>query len=177
MSSWGNLDNVVIQGTVTAFTTNTQVNGTTTAFTSNVKAGDYIIFGSRKYQVATITSDTVLNLTGVAAANVLANVAYVQQGPKYASNTVTLSGEAGRYQNVVTIQNVYGVDRSEIANTAPAANATPHTGWVTYKTYTTSQGATRTKAEVLVAMSKNFNANATGHLQVDASDDAVYPEL
>lgn len=176
MSSWGNLDNVTISGTVTAFTTNTQVNGSTTAFTSNVKAGDYIIFGGRKYQVATVTSDTVLNLTNVAAANVLANVAYVQQGPKYASNVVTLSGEAGRYQNVVNIQNIYGVDRLEEANASPAANATPHTGWVTYRTYTTSQGATRTKAEVLVAMSKNFNANATGHLQVDASDDAVYPE-
>lgn len=176
MSAWGNLDNVTISGTVTAFTTNTQVNGTTTAFTSNVKAGDYIVFGGRKYQVATVTSDTVLNLTNVAAANVLANVAYVQQGPKYAANTVVLSGEAGRYQNVVTIQNIYGVDRLEEANASPAANATPHTGWVTYRTYTTTQGETRRKAEVLVAMSKNFNANATGHLQVDASDDAVYPE-
>lgn len=176
MSSWGNLDNVVIQGTVTAFTTNTQVNGTTTAFTANVKAGDYIIFGGRKYQVSTVTSDNVLNITNVAAANVIANVAYVQQGPKYASNIITLSGEANRVQNVVTIQNIYGVDRLEEANASPAANATPHVGWVTYRTYTTSQGAVRTKAEVLVAMSKNFNANATGVLQVDAADNAVYPQ-
>lgn len=176
MSAWGNLDNVVIAGTVTAFTTNTQVNGNTTFFTSNVKAGDYLVFGGRKYQVSTVTSDTVLNLTNVAAANVVANVAYVQQGPKYVSNIISISGEAGRVQNVVTIQNVYGVDRLEKANASAAANATSHTGWVTYKTYTTSQGATRTKAEVLVAMSKNFNANATGHLQVDAADDSVYPQ-
>lgn len=176
MSAWGNLDNVVIAGTVTAFTTNTQVNGSTTYFTSNVKAGDYIIFGGRKYQVGTVTSDTVLNLTNVAAANIVANVAYVQQGPKYVSNVITLSGEANRVQNVVTIQNIYGVDRLEEAYPSPAANATPHVGWVTYRTYTTSQGATRTKAEVLVAMSKNFNANVTGHLQTDASDDAVYPQ-
>lgn len=176
MSSWGNLDNVAISGTVTAYTTNTRVNGTTTFFTSNIKDGDYIIFGGRKYQVANIAADNVLFITNVAAANVLANVAWVQQGPKYVSNILVMSGEAGRVQNVVNIQNIYGVDRTEEANASPAANSTPHVGWVSYRTYTTSQGATRHKAEVLVAMSKNFNANAAGILQNDAADDAVYPE-
>ena len=32
-------------------------------------------------------------------------------------------------------------------------------------------------AEVLVAMSKNFNANATGVLQTDANDDGVIYDL
>lgn len=171
MSSWGNFDNVQIAGTVTAYTVNTRVNGTTTYFTSNVKDGDYITFFGRKYQVANVTSDTVLYITNAANANVIANIAYIQQGPKWVANAnVQLEGT-----NVVSIQNIFGVDRVEIAVKKDNANATPHTGWVTYNTYTTSQNATRIKAEVLVAMSKNFNANVTGHLQADAADDATYP--
>ena len=57
------------------------------------------------------------------------------------------------------------------------ANGFSQTGWTSYKTYTTSQGAVRRKAEVLVAMSKNFNANATGVLQTDANDDGVVYDL
>lgn len=172
MSSWGNFDNVAISGTVTAFTTNNQVNGSATFFTSNTRAGDYIIFSGRKYQIAGVTSDVILTLTSPAASNVVANVAWVQQGPKWVANANVLAEGT----NVVSIQNIYGVDRAEEANLSPAANATPHTGWVYYNQYTTTQGETRRKAEVLVAMSKNFNANATGHLQVDALDNSIYPQ-
>lgn len=172
MSSWGNFDNVQIAGTVTAFTTNTLVNGATTYFTSNIKVGDYITFYGRKYQVANVVSDTALIITSAANANVIANIAYIQQGPKWVANANIVAEST----NVVSIQNIYGVDRLEIAVRKDAANATPHTGWVTYNKYTTSQGETRNKAEVLVAMSKNFNANVTGHLQADADDDAIYPD-
>lgn len=168
MSSWGNLDNVTASGTVTAYAGNNLVNGNTTFFLSNVKDGDYVIITGTKFQVANIASNTVLYLTSSGKAASGATM-YIQQGPKYIANVAPT-------ENVYTIQNVYGVDRLEIANASPAANSTPHTGWVHYNTYTTSQGMTRRKAEVLVAMSKNFNANVTGHLQTDAADNSVYPQ-
>lgn len=168
MSSWGNLDNVTATGTVTAYAGNSLVNGNATFFLSNVKDGDYVLITGTKYQVANIASNTVLYLTSAGKAASGATM-YIQQGPKYVAN-VAVS------ENVYTIQNVYGVDRLEKANANAVANATPHTGWVHYNTYTTTQGETRRKAEVLVAMSKNFNANVTGHLQVDAADDSVYPQ-
>ena len=97
--------------------------------------------------------------------------AYVQQGPKYIAN---ISVD----DNVYTIQNVYGIDRNEIGVPENKARGISHTGWTHYDTYTTSQGETRHKAEVIVAMSKNFASNADGSLfgtgaGVDASDDTV----
>ncbi len=172
MSSWGNLDNVAAIGTVTSYTGNTRVNGSGTAFTSNIKEGDYLIITGTKFQVATVTSDTVLDLTnnGKAASGA---TAYVQQGPKYIGN-VALS------ENVYTIQRVYGVDRDEINVANAAANAS-HTGWVHFMDYTDAQGSYRRKSEVLVAMSKNFAANATGVVHgvgagTDADDDIVLPD-
>lgn len=168
MSSWGNLDNVVIQGNVIVATANgVNVLGVGTAFTSNIKSGDYITIASNKYQVNVISSDTVLTLTTPAATNTVGANAYVQQGPKYISNVVY----ANRVSNLYSIQNVFGVDTLEIANTSPAANATTHVGWNHVRTV-----GTRVRVETLVAMSKNFNANATLHLQTDAADDSVYPQ-
>lgn len=170
MSSWGNLDNVAATGTVTAYAGNSRVNGSSTLFTSNVKEGDYVIITGSKYQVATITSDTVLDLTGNGKA-VTGATLYIQQGPKYIAN-VALS------DNVYTIQRVYGVDRQEIGVANTAANAS-HTGWVHYWDYTDANGSFRRKSEVLVAMSKNFATNSTFHVQVtgfDAADDTVIPD-
>ena len=45
-----------------------------------------------------------------------------------------------------------------------------HTGWVSYVTYTTSQGETREKQETLVALSKNFTGTSAG----DAADDSIF---
>ena len=170
MSSWGNLDNVAAVGTVTAYAGNSRVNGSSTAFTSNVKDGDYVIITGQKFQVATVTSDTVLDLTsnGKAAAGA---TMYIQQGPKYIAN-VAVS------ENVYTIQRVYGVDRQEIGVANTAANAS-HTGWVHFYDYTDANNSYRRKSEVLVAMSKNFATNATFHVQVtgfDADDDTVIPD-
>lgn len=172
MSSWGNLDNVAAIGTVTSYAGNTRVNGSGTAFTSNIKEGDYLTITGSKFQVATITSDTVLDLTnnGKAASGV---TAYIQQGPKFVANVS--SGNL----NEPTIQDVYGIDRVEISvQENKDRGVASHTGWVTYKTYTDALSQTRNKSEVLVAMSKNFSANATGDLfgtgaGVDAADDTV----
>ena len=170
MSSWGNLDNVAAAGTVTAYAGNSRVNGSSTLFTSNVKDGDYVTITGSKFQVATVTSDTILELTSNGK-TVSGATAYIQQGPKYISNVATT-------ENVYTIQNVYGVDRVEVGVTENKERNFSQPGWTHYSTYVTEQGETRHKAEVLVAMSKNFASNAAGNLfgtgaGTDANDDTV----
>jgi hypothetical protein len=172
MSSWGNLDNVAATGTVTAYAGNTRVNGSGTAFTTDLKEGDYLTITGSKFQIATIASNTALELTANGKA-VSGATAYVQQGPKFVANVS--SGNL----NEPTIQDVYGIDRVEIVVAEnKARGVASHTGWVTYKTYTDALGQTRNKSEVLVALSKNFASNAAGSLfgtgaGVDADDDTV----
>ena len=173
MSSWGNLDNVAITGTVTTATTANTVTGySSPAFTTDVKDGDYIYFAANKYQVERVVSASVLYLTANAATNSDNVKAFVQQGPKYVSNVA--NGNMGN----VSIQDIYGVDRVEINVPENKARGIAHTGWTHYTTYTDALSQTRHKAEVLVAMSKNFASNATGDLfgtgaGSDAVDDTV----
>jgi len=175
MSSWGILDNVQISGTVTTTTPSDVVNGfNSSAFLIDIKAGDYITIASNKYQVQNVISNTQLYLTGFAATNSANVTAFVQQGPKYVAN---VAFPANNY----SIQNVYGVDKNEIAvagtaNATLQTNTTAHTGWVHSTSYTDAYSQLRVKSEVLVALSKNFNANATGVLQTDANDDTQYPD-
>jgi hypothetical protein len=82
----------------------------------------------------------------------------------------------GRGPNTVNKANVYGIDRFEANIPGNKANGLVGPGWVYYKTYTNSQGNVRHKVELLVAMSKNFNANATGTLFSDANDDSIMNE-
>lgn len=190
MSAWGSRDNVfiVLSGTsgslanvnttaTSAVVSNTM--GNATAFTNgNISAGDYITLAGNKYQVKTVDSDTQITLTDGVSTSGNVN-AFVQQGPKFVANVG--GAKSPRYANIVNIRRVFGVDRDEQANAHGAAsanaNATAHTGWVDVFQYS-HQGTTRTKTEVLVAMSKNFNANITGNLHAfsDASDDATYPQ-
>ena len=189
MSAWGNRDNVhiIISGTASeianvnttatsAVVTNTFANAT--AFTNgNIEAGDYITIATNKYQIKTIDSDTQLTLTSALSTSGNA-IPVLQQGPKFVANVG--GAKSPRYANIVNINRIFGVDRDEKANVGPAsanANATCHTGWVDVFNYN-HQGDTRTKAEVLVAMSKNFNANSTGNLHAfsDANDNATFPQ-
>lgn len=165
MSSWGNLDNVKIKGTVTVYSTNALVNGSSTEFNTNVKQGDYITIVGTKYKVDSITSNTVLTLETTPSANNTGNAAYIQQGPKDIHDIATTS-------NTYTIQRIYGVDSVEVAlaNNISYGN-TSHTGWNHVMTYTDAYGARRIKSEVLVAMSKNFNRDGTGTLQADYIPD------
>jgi len=176
MSSWGNRDNVTLTGTVTTSTSSNTVSGFGGAvFEDEVNAGDYIIIAANKYQVFKVVSNSTIYIsegTGTVADNAAttsANVtAYIQQGPKYISNT---AANTSIQDNVYTIQNVYGVHRDEVGVPENQARGFSHTGWSHYQTYATSQGETRYKTEVLVAMSKNFDANATGTLAFDDADD------
>ena len=172
MSAWGNLDNVLITGNVSSATTRDYLDGYQTQFLLDVDQGDYVVFAGNKYQVANVASNTILHLTGLAATNSSNVDAFVQQGPKYVSNV------ASDPANVLySIQNIYGIDRNEVGVPENEARGISHTGWNHYITYTGAHG-TRHKAEVLVAMSKNFASNTTGELfadvgSFDAADDTV----
>ena len=114
MSAWGLSDNTTIAGTVTHYIANTNIVGATTYFLQNLNAGDYLTISgvSGKYQVADITSNTALSLTTIPRTAGTTKVVFVQQGPKnvLSSNTYPVS----RQSNVLSIENVYGVDAAEI---------------------------------------------------------------
>lgn len=142
MSSWGYTDNVTIAGTVSAYTQNVRVVGSSTYFTVNVKGGDYLSISGRKYQVANVQSNTLLTLTGVAAANVASATVYLQQGPKYLSNIAQMGGgNTARQNNVATIQNVYGVTLDEMYSNVVNGTTISNVGSAYYSNVTTNTWA------------------------------------
>lgn len=166
MSSWGNLDNVLISGNVTTTSASATVSGFGgAAFTTDVETGYSIFIAGQKYRVTAIASNGSLTIDPAAAATSDNVKAYVQQSPKYVQNTAP--------GNVYTIQNIYGVSADEVSVPENKARGFNQPGWSHYVTYTDAFGQTRYKTETLVAMSKNFNENSSGSLQQDASDDAV----
>lgn len=181
MSQWGKLDRVEQTSNVSANNASTLVVSTKGAFTeaNSFYVGYAIVIANVDYRIETIANvgNLFLDTAYIGANTTTGNVA-VQQGPKWLrTNGWGANASIGRGANTVNIRNVYGIDRIEIASANNKANGFSQTGWTTYKTYTTTQGAVRRKAEVLVAMSKNFNANATGVLQTDANDDNIVYDL
>lgn len=172
MSQWGNRDSIQLQ-TVTVTEDSTDVVSASLDFAeANVVAGDTIFLANVAYKVASVTDtgNLVLDVPYEDSNGTVA--ARVQQSPKdlttYGWGNVTTGA------NTINARNVYGVDRNEVAVPENKARGIGHSGWVHYRTYGTSQGATRHVSEVLVAMSKNFNANATGTLNLpDSVDDTV----
>lgn len=75
--------------------------------------------------------------------------------PKY------LSDNLRNDQSVSDLDNVLGIDVTEAKVAANIAKGITTPGWVDYKTYTDSQGNTRNKVEVLVAMSSLTGDNDT----------------
>ena len=114
MSSWGYKDNAAIKGTVTGYTQNVNIVGASSEFLTNVKAGDYLTIAGQKYQVNNVTSNTALTLTSSLSSATSGTTAYLQQGPKYLAN-VNAALTGSRQGNLSTIQNVYGVDLSEMS--------------------------------------------------------------
>jgi len=127
MSAWGLSDNTTIAGTVTTFA-NTTLLGATTYFTQNINAGDYITITSvtGKNQVASVTSNTILILENIPRQVVTGKVAFVQQGPKEvnSSNAYALA----RQSNVLSIENIYGVDSAEMATVSVSSVAISNVG-------------------------------------------------
>lgn len=141
-----------------------------------------VLYTQNTYAIANIVSGNVLTLDTVytAANTLVANIA-IQESPKFirslgfgtlsTNSAVTIS--VSRANTTVTKRNVFGVDRTEANIAGNKANGLNMVGWVHYKTWTTTQGMVRHRAEPLVAMSKNFNANVTNALQTDAFDGGV----
>ena len=127
MSAWGLSDNTTIAGTVTTFA-NTTLLGSTTYFTQNINAGDYITITNvtGKNQVASVTSNTILILENIPREVVSGKVAFIQQGPKavHSSNAYALA----RQSNVLSIENIYGVDAAEITTVSIGSISVNATG-------------------------------------------------
>ena len=127
MSAWGLSDNTTIAGTVTTFA-NTTLLGSSTYFTQNINAGDYITITNvtGKNQVASVTSNTILILENIPRQVVTGKVAFIQQGPKavHSSNAYALA----RQSNVLSIENIYGVDAAEITTVSIGSISVNATG-------------------------------------------------
>lgn len=120
MSAWGYTDNATITGTVTGFTQNVNIVGLSTLFLSNVNGGDYLTIAGQKYQVNNVTTNTTLTLTSPLSAGAAGVPAFIQQGPKAVGN-VNAALTGGRQNDIVTIQNIFGVSLEEM-NTSVLAS-------------------------------------------------------
>lgn len=153
MALWGNRDSFSITGTVEFTEDSDAVVGTSTAFTTELDVGDVIISsGGDKFKVVAITDDENLTISPAWTDSTASGETITgQDAPKY----LAASGAT-----IQAVDKVFGVDTAE----ADAQEATP--GWVYVNTYTDMHGVSRTKREVLVAMSSITN---------DA-EDTVYPD-
>jgi hypothetical protein len=180
MSAWGKIDRREVGATARANAGSTTVVTSAAVVTTanGFQTGFSLVIANVDYKIETITNSTTIVLdTAYRGANVAAANIAIQEDPKWIrTNGWGSTMASGRGPNTVNKANVYGIDRVEANIVGNKANGFSQPGWVSYKTYTTTQGATRHKAEVLVAMSKNFNANATGTLYGDANDDSIMNE-
>jgi hypothetical protein len=176
MSAWGNRDRKEVGATARANLGSTTVVTSTQAVTAanGFQTGFSLVIANVDYRIETIsTSNTIILDTAYRGANVAAANIAIQEDPKWIP---TGNAAIGHRANNLNKANVYGVDRVEANVPGNKANGFSQPGWTSYTTYTTTQGAIRNKAEVLVAMSKNFNANATGVLNLgDANDNTILP--
>ena len=159
MSLWGNNDSVYATGNVTTITAEGVVTGSGTTFTDSglVEAGQVITMGAYGSGVIkSVDSNTQLTLdsaAGLTAGSGLTQAFNINEAPKYLSKDSNWAGNE-----------VYGSDATEVGVARTTIYSHDHAGWVGITTYTDTHGNTRTKTEVLVAMS-----SITG----DAADDSV----
>ena len=191
MSQWGTRDRVETttlanainnSNVITAITSQpfTAANGFIPGYGLLINANTSgIVYNQNTYTILSVTSGNTLVLDTVytGANTVVANIA-IQQSPKdirslgrgTLSTNSAVAISISRANTTVTKRNVFGVDRNEANIAGNKANGFSQPGWTHYKTWTTTQGSVRHRAEVLVASSKNFNANVNNVLQTDAFD-------
>lgn len=191
MALWGTADSLYSVGTITVNYATKEVVGSGTSFTAaGISTGDVITIGAGgtfgSAVISGISSDTVISLattqylTGAAIAGVAYTLSekpvYVLEDSNYSSNVV------GALTTIPT-HSVYGVDKYEIALTAPGASGIAtqyggiHAGWVGIHTYIDMHGNYRIKSETLVAMSEiTSGTNATYTAAGDAADDVVFAD-
>jgi hypothetical protein len=190
MSAWGKLDRLeLITNSIYTTAYANVVNGSNTVYAfatvsgnivpaavftaANAQPGYSLVLANVNYRIKKVDANATYIVMdpayGANSANIT-NVA-VNQSPKWIRNPWGNAITRTRWANTIGKRAVYGVDRNEANVAGNKANGFTSTGWVEYHTYTTSTGNVRHKVNTLVAMSKNFNANATGVLQTDANDD------
>jgi hypothetical protein len=195
MSAWGKLDYKELSATATVTLASANIviaNYPQFLLSTNVSVGDTLLIGAAnvKYKVAYLLGNTNIILdTPFTGANASGQHLAVQQSPK-SQHTLGWTANATYLIGPDSTRNVYGVDKVEIGVTGAngvKANGVSHVGWVSYQTYVTANSATngvhnnsiRRKSEVLVAMSKNFNANVSGVGAgvgvLDAPDNTFFP--
>jgi hypothetical protein len=183
MSQWGKLDRQVIPGTVIA-NLNSRTVVTSQDQLANIKIGYALVLGNVDYIVANVVNSTTYTLdVAYEAANTQGAPSFiaVQQSPRN-FNTYGWGGQGAANllygANTINARNIYGVDIYEAMSAQNKAKGISHVGWVHYQTWVNTQGTTRNRAEVLVAMSKNFNrSNVDFNIGFDANDDAIIPDL
>ena len=163
MSAWGLSDNTTIAGTVTTFA-NTTLLGSSTYFTQNINAGDYITITNvtGKNQVASVTSNTILILENIPREVVSGKVAFIQQGPKavHSSNAYALA----RQSNVLSIENIYGVDAAEITTVSIGTISVNATGAGYQRLANTTAITANTAITIATTGLSQPQANATATL-------------
>ena len=178
MSQWGKLDRVNLPGTATV-----AQNAANVVFsqsqTANVAIGYALVVANVEYVIANIVSATevTLDVNYEATSSASQGGLAIQQQPK-GLRTYGWGGQGAANlingANTVNVRNVYGIDAIEANVASNKAKGISHTGWVHYQTWTNTQGTVRNRAEVLVAMSKNFNEfNLDANIGADANDDVV----
>ena len=157
MSLWGNKDTVYSTGNVTTITSAGVITISGSTLSENVEAGQMITMGAYGGGVIkSVDSNTQLTLhstAGLTAGSGLTQAYNVSEAPK--------STALDSHTNV---NEVYGSNPAEVAAAKGTIYEHTHAGWVGITTYTDTHGNTRTKTEVLVAMSS---------IQGDAADDSV----
>lgn len=118
--------------------------------------------------------------TGAAQPTVNATATVNYTGANVTSFTITNPGAgysaAAQQNTTVTIattgatQPTQNATGSVVFTSGTSSSNASHQGWVSYTSYVDSQGQVREKSEVLVAMSKNFNAAAAGD-----DENVVFP--
>jgi hypothetical protein len=157
MSLWGNKDTVYSTGNVTTITSAGVITISGSTLTGNVEAGQMITMGAYGGGVIkSVDSNTQLTLhsaAGLTAGSGLTQAYNVSEAPK---STALDSNH--------NVNEVYGSNAAEVGVARTTIYSHDHAGWVGITTYTDTHGNTRTKTEVLVAMSS---------ISGDAADDSI----
>jgi hypothetical protein len=151
MALWGNRDSYAITGTANTVEDSVTVTGTGTTFLTEIDTSDSLYIDGTHVKVAGVASANTLTLAGAWDATAVTGETLIgQDSPKYVP--------------AAQITEIFGVDTTEAQVVANRAKGLDTPGWVRHVTYTDMHGSTRTKTEVLVAMS-----SITG----DAPDDST----
>ena len=148
MALWGNKDTKAVTGTVTTVQNDATVTGSGTAFTTELSAGQTLVIATVPYKIASIQSDTALEL----------EVAYAVTGA--AGLTVT-ANESPAYVPHAEKATIFGVDVTEAAVTTQITSA----GWVQQTTGSGGRSG-RVQYETLVAL-KTISGDA---------EDTAFPD-